>query len=106
MKRILPLIYRTGGRYIRGISTVVGAAINNMNDEADCEVTGGIIEMKRVSMIDETKTSSEVVQTMANLVKVAGFLAEKGLEKGTITEQITVYDIQMSYSSSFCVPFK
>ena len=58
------LIYRSGGGYITG-TTIIGVAINIINDnEIPSEVTDGMIEMKKASMTQKTKTSSKVVQTI------------------------------------------
>ena len=80
-------IHKAEGGFVKG-TTVVGASLS-LQEEGNTEIRGGTI-IERYPVHQKGFKSIEVTQTMANMVRLAGFLISKALEKGIIIEEINI----------------
>lgn len=95
-------IYRAGGDFIAG-TTVVGATLS---DGSNAIVKSGSIELKKYCIHHKSLESTEATQTLANMVRLAGFLTTKALEKGIVVEKVNILGLLASHISRYCIPFK
>ena len=96
-------IFRAEGKYVRG-TTVVAASIEAPGAKT-FEVIGGSLELKKAQVHQKANDSQEVLQTVANMIKVAGYLTQKALRKGKIIEEVKIYGLLVSHTNPFCLPF-
>ena len=95
-------IYRAGGGFITG-TTVVGATLS---EGSNAIVRGGSIELQKYCIHHKSLESTEATQALANMVRLAGFLTTKALEKGIVVEKVNILGLLASYTSRYCIPFK
>ena len=85
-------------------TTIIGASIKAIDSEG-LEVVGGSVEFKREAVHQKSNDSQEVLQTVANMIRVAGYLVGKALKKGKLIEEVKIYGLLMSHTNPHCVPF-
>ena len=84
---------------------IVGATIT-MVEERNYVVTGGTMELKKEAVHQKATESREVLQLMANMVRLAGYLSEKALQKDKEAKEVNIYGLLVSHSNPLCMPFK
>ena len=88
--------------YIKG-NSIIGAALSFRDSVS---VTAGTIELKKIAVHQKDFKSKEVTQTIANMLRLGGYLAKKALQKGDLIEGINIYGLLVSHFNPLCIPFK